>query len=42
MKKPLWRGILRVAGCVDSATGNHLPLCALKNILKEFGVTTSI
>jgi len=42
MKKPLWHEIVRVAGCLDSATGNHLLLCLLNNKLKEFGVMTSI
>ena len=42
MKKPLWHEIVRVAGCLDSATGNHLLLCVLNNKLKEFGVMTSI
>ena len=42
MKEPLWHKIVRVAGCFDSATGNHLLLCVLNNKLKEFGVITSI
>jgi hypothetical protein len=42
MKKTLWHGIIGVAGCVDNATGNHLLLCALNKILKEFGMITSI
>ena len=42
MKKPLWHEIVRVAGCVDSASGNHLLRCVLNNMLKEFGVMTSI
>ena len=42
MKKPLWHKIVRVAGCVDGASGNHLLRCVLNNMLKEFGVMTSI
>jgi hypothetical protein len=42
MKKPLWYEVVRVLGCADSATGNHLLRCVLNNMLKEFGVMTSI
>ena len=42
MKKALWVEIFRIAGCVDSATGNHLLLKLLNSMLKEFGVMTSI